>query len=73
MNGAAVKIIIGPCSWWRLKRSPTVPPATERKALPAKPSQNRAISIVWIFWATADGMSQIRKREKETIYIGRRP
>jgi len=45
--------------------SPTVPPATERKALPERPSKNRAISIVWMFLATADGIIHIKKNEKE--------
>jgi hypothetical protein len=34
--------------------SPIDPPATERKALPAKPSKKRATSIVAMFFATAN-------------------
>jgi hypothetical protein len=47
--------------------SPTVPPATERKADPAKPSKNLAISIVWIFFANAHGNIQIKKNVNEQM------
>lgn len=47
--------------------SPTVPPATLRKALPANPSRNRATSMVWILRATAHGIRKMRKNEKEQI------
>lgn len=47
--------------------SPTVPPATERKAEPAKPSRKRAISMVWMFFATAQGIVQMRKKVKEPM------
>lgn len=47
--------------------SPTVPPATLRKALPANPSRKRATSIVWILRATAHGTMKMRKNEKEQI------
>ena len=57
MNGAAVKIAIGSCKCSLLKRSPTVPPETARKALPEKPPRNRDTMIVWIFPATAMGIS----------------
>lgn len=66
MKGAAVYIIIGNWRVSRLNMSPTVPPATERNALPDKPSKNLAISIVSMFFATADGISQIRNRLKDT-------
>ena len=45
--------------------SPTVPPATERKALPANPSRKRATSMVWMFCANAHGMVKMRKKVKE--------
>lgn len=45
--------------------SPTVPPATERNALPARPSKKREMSIVVIFLATAQGIIQIRKKMYE--------
>jgi hypothetical protein len=35
------------------------PPATERKALPAKPSKKRETSIVVIFFATAESEGPI--------------
>jgi len=47
--------------------SPIVPPATDRKALPARPSKNRATNIVPMFFATAHGMIQIRKNVKDPI------
>jgi hypothetical protein len=45
--------------------SPTVPPATERKALPANPSRKRAMSIVWIFCANAHGIVKRKKKVNE--------
>jgi hypothetical protein len=45
--------------------SPTVPPATLKKALPAKPSKKRETSIVAIFLATAQGMIHIKKKTYE--------
>ena len=47
--------------------SPTVPPATLKKALPANPSINRETSSVPTFFATAQGISHIRKKPKEII------
>jgi hypothetical protein len=72
-NGAAVKTIIGACMLWRLNKSPTVPPDTERKALPEKPSKNRAMSMVSIFFETVEGMIHIKNIPKDARYIGRRP
>src|SRR6266498_2438150 len=69
----AVYIIIGACSSCRANKSPTVPPATLRKAAPATPSINLDTSIVAIFCATAQGISHMTKKENETIYIGLRP
>ncbi len=54
MNGAKVKMAIGACMVLRGNKSPTVPPDTDRNALPAKPWKKRAMIIVWIFCATAD-------------------
>jgi len=45
--------------------SPTVPPATLRKAEPARPSKNRATNIVPILRASAHGINQIRKKVKD--------
>lgn len=45
--------------------SPTVPPATLRKALPENPLRNRPISSVWVFSAKAHGKIQIRKSANE--------
>jgi hypothetical protein len=56
MNGAAVYTIIGVDSWSRANMSPTVPPATERNALPATPPKKRAINNVPMFLASAHGM-----------------
>lgn len=83
MNGDAVYTIIGadsslvcvsfllvstsPCLTCLANISPTVPPATLRKAEPASPSKNLAISIVCIFGATAHGISQIRKNVNEPM------
>jgi len=47
--------------------SPTVPPATLRKAEPARPSKKRATNIVWMFCATAHGIIQMRKNVNEQI------
>ncbi|KAL2058809.1 hypothetical protein ABVK25_000100 [Lepraria finkii] len=66
MNGEAVKIIIGACSSLRTNISPTVPPATPRNALPATPLMNRATSFVAMFFESAQGMSPIRRKKKET-------
>lgn len=66
MNGLALYIIIGACNDDLSNMSPIVPPATLRKADPATPSRNRAISMVWIFCATAQGISQMTKNVKET-------
>lgn len=40
-------------------------PATLRKALPANPSKNRATSMVAVFFATAQGINQMKKALKE--------
>lgn len=40
---------IGVLSFSLWKTSPTVPPATDKNALPAKPSKKRTMSIVWMF------------------------
>jgi hypothetical protein len=47
--------------------SPTVPPATLRNALPARPSRKRATSMVWMLRATAHGIMKTRKKVKEQI------
>ncbi len=52
-KGEAVKTIIGACSVFRANKSPTVPPATEEKADPARPVISLAKSKVPIFGATA--------------------
>ena len=54
MKGLAVYTIIGACRRSRGNMSPIDPPATERKALPAKPSKKRETSIVAMFFATAN-------------------
>jgi hypothetical protein len=46
------------------KISPTVPPATLRKAEPDKPDKNRPTSMVAMFGATAHGISQTTKNRK---------
>ena len=45
-----------------MNKSTTVPPATLRNALPDRPLKNRATKSVWIFCATAHGISQIKKK-----------
>lgn len=72
-KGDAVYINIGSCNCSRLNMSPTVPPATERNALPEIPSKNLAMSIVWIFLATAEGMIQMKNMLKEHRYTGLLP
>jgi len=67
MNGLAVYTIIGPESCSFENMSPTVPPATERKALPASPLKNRPTSIVAILRASAHGKRNKLKKEKDTI------
>jgi hypothetical protein len=47
--------------------SPTVPPATDRNAEPARPSRNRAINIVCVFCAKAQANIQILKNVKEMM------
>jgi hypothetical protein len=64
---------MGACNEFLENMSPTVPPATLRKALPVSPLMNLPTSIVWIFLAAAHGTSQIMKNISEMIYIGRRP
>ena len=66
-KGLAVYIIIGVCSSCRENRSPMVPPATLRNALPERPLRNRAMIIVCMFFANAHGMSHITKKVNETI------
>lgn len=65
INGAAVYTIIGAESSDLVNISPTVPPATDKKAEPDRPSRNRHTSMVAIFGATAHGISQIRKKRYE--------
>ena len=48
-------------------------PATLKNADPDTPSKNRATSIVAMFGATAQGINHMRKKRKETIYIGLLP
>lgn len=57
---------MGVCRSFFVKRSPTVPPATDEKAAPATPSRNLETSTVWMFLATAAGIRKIRNRGKET-------
>jgi hypothetical protein len=66
-NGEIVKIIIGNSISFGSKRSATVPAATARKALPAKPSKNLPTIMVWMFCATAQGISQMRKKKSEPM------
>ena len=73
MKGEAVKTIMGACRSSREYRSYTLPPATERKAEPEKPSRKRETRMVAMFWATAEGMIQMMKKAKETKYMGRLP
>jgi hypothetical protein len=64
-KGLSVYNIIGAASLFFGNKSPTVPPATLRKAAPAKPSMKREIIIVSIFFATAQGMIQTTKKKRE--------
>lgn len=66
MKGANDTKTIGLCNWSLEKISPTVPPATERKALPKNPLKKRVMMRVSIFCARADGMVQIRNIDHET-------
>lgn len=67
MKGELVYSIIGALSSCRANRSPTVPPATLRNALPAMPLRNRHTIIVWMFLATAHGISHTRKSVNEQM------
>lgn len=51
----------------RANMSPIVPPATDRKAEPARPSMKRPTSMVPMFGARAQGISQMRKRRYEAM------
>ena len=53
--------------------SPIAPPATLRKALPAKPLKNLPTSNVSIFLETAQGISQIRKNVSDHRNMDLRP
>lgn len=66
MKGASVKSAMGACMSSREKRSPTVPPDTERKADPARPWRKRVTMMVSMFCATAEGIRKMRKDRKET-------
>jgi hypothetical protein len=67
MKGELVYSIMGALRSWRSNKSPTVPPATLRKADPARPLMKRHTIIVSMFLATAHGMSHIKKKENEMI------
>jgi hypothetical protein len=67
MNGLEVYTIMGPDNVVPVKRSPTVPPATLKKADPAKPVMNRATSNVAIWPATAHGTSHTKKTKMEPM------
>jgi hypothetical protein len=49
----------------RVNMSPTVPPDTDKNALPEQPWKKRATIMVSMLRATADGMSQMMKPAKE--------
>jgi len=72
-KGAIANNIIGACISFGKNKSDTLPPATLMKALPDNPEKKRAMSMVWMFCATAHGMVHIRKKSIERRYIGRRP
>jgi hypothetical protein len=65
MNGASAKTAMGASIVSRVNKSPTVPPETDRNALPARPWKKRAMIMVSMFLATADGMSQMMKPANE--------
>jgi hypothetical protein len=65
-RGEAVKTIIGV---WRVafsNMSPTLPPATLRKELPAAPSMKRLMRRVSMLRATAEGIRKTRNTKMET-------
>jgi hypothetical protein len=66
MKGARDTKLIGFWISWRSKTSPAVPPATLKKLLPANPVKKRAMIIVSMFWATAEGMVQMMNMVHET-------
>jgi hypothetical protein len=72
-TGQAVKTIMGAPKLLPENISPTVPPATDRKALPAIPEKKRKTSKTAIFGAKAHGSSSSVNNENETRYIGLRP
>lgn len=65
MKGLAVYTIMGRDSSFFANMSPTVPPATDRKAEPARPSKKRDISMVAMLRATAHGIIHITKNRYE--------
>lgn len=65
INGASAKMAMGASIVSRVNRSPTVPPDTDRNALPAKPWKNLAMIMVSMFFATADGMIQMMNPANE--------
>jgi hypothetical protein len=73
MNGLAVYTIIGVDSSDFANISPTVPPATDKNAEPARPSRNRATNMVVMLFANAHGIIQTMKKANEMMYMGRLP
>ena len=67
MNGATVYTIIGVDSSLLANVFPTIPPATERNALPARPSRKRATNIVRTFRASTHGIVPMINMAREQM------
>jgi hypothetical protein len=66
-NGDPVKIVIGMMRSLGKNMSTMVPAATPKKALPERPLRKRATKSVCMFGATAQGISQMRKKLVEVM------
>jgi hypothetical protein len=67
MKGDIVNSIIGGPTFAGAKISDTVPAATDKKALPARPLRNRPTRMVSMFRPTAQGMFHSKKRAIDII------
>lgn len=73
MNGAALNAAMGTPRSSDLHRSANVPPTKVIGALKAIPSMARAMRRVWMFGATAAGITNITAIARVLAYIRRRP
>ena len=64
VNGAAETSAIGTWILSRWKMSPAVPPDTDKKVPPKKPVKKRVMIMVWMFFATAVPIVQMRNSDQ---------